>query len=88
MIIKNGLVFNEEGRFEEKDVFIEGDRISTEATGEVIDAKGLYVIPGLTDIHFHACVGYDFCDGTQEAISKMARYELEKPGLLQFVLRL
>lgn len=77
MIIKNGLVFNEEGRFEEKDVFIEGDRISTEATGEVIDAKGLYVIPGLTDIHFHACVGYDFCDGTQEAISKMARYELE-----------
>lgn len=54
-----------------------GDRISTEATGEVIDAKGLYVIPGLTDIHFHACVGYDFCDGTQEAISKMARYELE-----------
>ena len=77
MIIKNGLVFNEEGRFEEKDVFIDGDRISTEATGEVIDAKGLYVIPGLTDIHFHACVGYDFCDGTQEAISKMARYELE-----------
>ena len=77
MIIKKGLVFNEEGRFEEKDVFIDGDRISTEATGEVIDAKGLYVIPGLTDIHFHACVGYDFCDGTQEAISKMARYELE-----------
>ena len=77
MIIKNGLVFNEEGRFEKKDVFIDGDRISTEATGEVIDAKGLYVIPGLTDIHFHACVGYDFCDGTQEAISKMARYELE-----------
>ena len=57
MIIKNGLVFNEEGRFEEKDVFIHGDRISTEATGEVIDAKGLYVIPGLTDIHFHACGG-------------------------------
>ena len=56
MIIKNGLVFNEEGRFEEKDVFIDGDRISTEATGEVIDAKGLYVIPGLTDIHPKSCV--------------------------------
>ena len=36
MIIKNGLVFNEEGRFEEKDVFIDGDRISTEATGEAV----------------------------------------------------
>lgn len=44
---------------------------------QVIDATGLYVIPGLTDIHFHACVGYDFCDGTREAIEKMAEYELK-----------
>lgn len=87
MIIKNGLVFNEEGRFEEKDVFIDGDRISTEATGEVIDAKGIVCYTGINRYHFHACVGYDFCDGTQEAISKMARYELEN-GITTFVLRL
>ncbi len=31
MIIKNGLVFNEEGRFEEKDVYVEGDKISTDS---------------------------------------------------------
>lgn len=77
MIIKNGLVFNAEGRFEEKEVYVEDEKISKTGEGEIIDATGLYVIPGLTDIHFHACVGYDFCDGTKEVISKMAEYELK-----------
>ncbi len=31
---------------------------------------GLYAVPGLVDLHFHGCVGYDFCDGTHEAISR------------------
>lgn len=48
-----------------------------EISEEVLDAEGGYVIPGLVDIHFHACVGYDFCDGTTEAIQKMAEYELQ-----------
>lgn len=41
----------------------------------VIDGQGCYAIPGLIDIHFHGCVGVDFCDGTQAAIEKMAIYE-------------
>lgn len=77
MIIKNGKLFREEGSFTEGDLFLEGDRIVEEAGGEVIDAAGLYVIPGLTDIHFHGCVGYDFCDGTQEALEKMADFQLK-----------
>ena len=76
MIIKNGRVFTEEGAFVEKELYIDGDKISNTVIGEVIDATGLYVIPGLTDIHFHGCVGYDFCDGTPEALEKMADYEL------------
>ena len=76
MVIKNGKVFTEEGTFVEKNLCIDGDKISSTENGEVIDATGLYVIPGLTDIHFHGCVGYDFCDGTPEAIEKMAEYEL------------
>lgn len=76
MIIKNGKVFTEEGKFVEKEIYIDGDKISSTVIGEVIDAAGLYVIPGLTDIHFHGCVGYDFCDGTKEALEKMAEYEL------------
>lgn len=76
MIIKNGKVFTEEGIFVEKELYIDGDKISSTVIGEVIDAAGLYVIPGLTDIHFHGCVGYDFCDGTKEALEHMAEYEL------------
>lgn len=76
MIIKNGLFFTEEGKFVEKDLCIDGEKISSTGNGAVLDASGLYVIPGLTDIHFHGCMGYDFCDGTQEAIEKMAEYEL------------
>jgi len=45
------------------------------AGGETLDASGCYVIPGLVDVHFHGCVGHDFCDGTNEAISALARYE-------------
>lgn len=77
MIIKNGLVFSENGQFERRELYISRDKIAFEADGEEIDAAGCYVIPGLTDIHFHACVGYDFCDGTAEAIEKMAEYQLQ-----------
>lgn len=41
----------------------------------VLDAAGLYMIPGLVDIHFHGCAGADFSDGTEEAIARMAVYE-------------
>lgn len=77
MIIKNGNVFSEEGSFQKRDLYIEQDKIGTEGSKEVLDATGCYVIPGLTDIHFHGCVGYDFCDGTKEAIEKMAEYQLK-----------
>lgn len=42
---------------------------------EVIDGRGAYAIPGLIDLHFHGCKGYDFCDGTKEAIAEIAKYE-------------
>lgn len=81
MIIRNGTVFTKDCRFEEKTVTTLEDKITAvvsneEAGGEVLDASGCYVIPGLTDIHFHGCVGYDFCDGTKEAVNHMASYEL------------
>lgn len=76
MIIKNADVFKENGSFEKDSIFIDGELFSDSSADEtVIDADGLYAIPGLTDIHFHGCVGYDFCDGTAEAIEKMAVYE-------------
>lgn len=41
----------------------------------VIDGQGCFAIPGLIDLHFHGCMGDDFCDGTKEAIKRIAEYE-------------
>lgn len=88
MLIKNGLVFTEKFQFEKKDILVRNgiirqvsdsiDESIQRSTEEIIDASGLKIIPGLTDVHFHGCVGYDFCDGTDEAISNMARFQLSK----------
>ena len=95
MIIKNGYVFSEEGVFEKKDLYIEDGKVApgdgvvgplTKVDGisnPLIDATDCYVIPGLIDIHLHGCAGYDFCDGTKEALSQMAAYELQN-GITSF----
>lgn len=77
MIIKNALVFTEAYSFSKEDIYIEEDRISTSSglDNDILEAEGLYAIPGLTDIHLHGCVGYDFCDGTPEAVQAIADYE-------------
>lgn len=36
-----------------------------------------YLIPGLVDVHFHGAAGYDFCDGTKEALQEITAYENE-----------
>lgn len=83
--IINGLVFQEEGRFEPATLYLCGDRIVSEQTYAVsdadetlTDAEGCYVIPGLTDIHFHGCMGSDCCDGTEEAFRVITEYELRQ----------
>ena len=79
MIIKNASVYTEDGIFVTKDIYIEGDSF-TDCVEKVtdkseIDASDCYAIPGLTDVHFHGCMGHDFCDGTREAVDEMALYE-------------
>jgi dihydroorotase len=54
MIIKNGTVLDPATQiFEPRDIFVSGDRIAERGDGEVIDATGLIVCPGLVDIHVH-----------------------------------
>ena len=76
MIIKNVLVFSEDKKFQEGTITIENDVFSDSCSDdEVIDGQGCYAIPGLVDIHFHGCMGADFCDGSVDAIREIAEYE-------------
>ena len=81
MIIKNGHIFTDQGRFMQADIKLEGDRIveiapaGTLEGDEVIDATGKYVTPGFVDIHIHGAAGSDFCDATTEDVVKISRYE-------------
>ena len=82
MIIKNAYVFTLEQGFVKQDIVIENGSFSgrdcVPLEGEVvIDAKEDYLIPGLVDVHFHGCGGYDFSDGTKEALDAMGKYELQ-----------
>lgn len=76
MIIKNVKVYTKDNIFQEGDISVRDGVFSESSDGEeTIDADGCYAIPGLIDLHFHGCGGYDLCDGTTEAIAKIAEQE-------------
>ena len=72
MIIKNGIVFQEDKTFVKRDVYIEDGRIAANLSRvkdmTEIDASDLYVLPGFVDIHSHGAVGYDFSDGNMDGL--------------------
>lgn len=80
MRIIRGMVYTEKMCFEPGEVAIEGERIERvercEAGALTEKEAQTYVLPGLVDIHFHGCAGYDFCDGTTEAVRAIASYEM------------
>ena len=79
MRITGGQVFDLEQGFVSRDVCFDGEKLEqSSADGKTYDASGCYVIPGLTDLHFHGCVGEDFSDATPDGLQKMAGYELSR----------
>lgn len=93
MIIKNGQVFNSNGRFIPADVELVGDRIVKVAPAgtlhgdEELDAAGKYVTPGFVDIHIHGAAGSDFCDGmdgSDKYVRAMQKY-LGSQGVTSFL---
>ena len=80
MVIKNVKVYTENREFVSGEVVIRDGRFAEgeapdDPEEEVLDGEGCYAIPGLIDLHFHGCKGYDFCDGTRESIAGIAEYE-------------
>ena len=79
MIIKDGLVYQEDKTFVKKDLYIENGKIAgspAEVTDKTeVDASGLLVLPGLVDVHSHGAVGCDFSDGDMEGLGRILAYE-------------
>lgn len=80
MIIKNVKKYTENCNFEDAEIYIEGERfagsITEDASEPVIDGEGAYALPGLIDLHFHGCIGADFCDGQGKPWKKSVHMRL------------
>ena len=76
MRIRGAKVYTEKHIFEERDIFISGERISYfDDEGFVMEAQGLYAVPGLVDIHLHGAAGRDLCERNREALDMITDYE-------------
>lgn len=79
MRITGASVFDVQNGFVCRDLCTDGAFISTTSGDDaVVEADGCWLIPGLTDLHFHGCRGEDFSDGSAEGLAIMADYELSR----------
>ena len=90
--IKNGRIILPDGELTGKVLVFSGkivdlideNQIGQYGFGDVIDAEGDIVSPGLIDIHIHGYMGEDASDGSVEGLEKMSR-ELAKNGVTAFL---
>ena len=88
--IINGIILHQETElqgqallFDEKVLgIVPKDQVPEAA--EIIDAKGLYVSPGLIDLHIHGYLNEDTSDGSEEGIRAIAK-GLLKNGVTSFL---
>ena len=73
IVIKNAYTWQENGDFVCRDLYIDhGKLVDTCPADSVIDGTGLYICPGLIDVHTHGRAGHDFCEADAKALSEMA----------------
>ncbi len=75
LLINNGFININKGRIE--DIGPMEKYIHKEKSREV-NLSGYIAIPGLIDTHFHGSNGYDFMDGTEEALKSIAISRLKE----------
>lgn len=82
MRIEHAQVYTPEHTFAERDLVIRDGRVVAGAPPmdgeEVLDATGLYALPGLVDLHFHGAVGHDFCDADPAGLQAIADFEASR----------
>lgn len=78
MRLTNARVFDPIQGFVVRDVCTEGAYIVEESGDAPADLGGCFLIPGLTDLHFHGCRGADLSDGDAAGLQVMADYELSR----------
>lgn len=54
-------------------VYSEGDRPAVAVDTEVVDGQGMYLAPGLVDMHTHGIAGGDFITASDDKLTEMAR---------------
>ena len=70
--LKNASIVIEKGKVKE----VSAKKIKRDGFDTVVDVKGKYVVPGFIDVHLHGACGFDVCDATPEAITKIAEAKL------------
>ncbi len=83
MRLTNAHIFDVNKGFIDKDLYIDGEIISSENNDKPIDLSNCYIIPGLTDLHSHGCSSADFSDGDIDGLKKMCEYQLSR-GITQY----
>jgi N-acetylglucosamine-6-phosphate deacetylase len=87
-LIRGGTILTPQQTLENSVLVIEGGRIAAiepegqvspnPDEGRVLEAGGLWVMPGMIDVHVHGAVGCDTMDATPEALQKMGEFFLRQ----------
>ncbi|MDR3345207.1 MAG: N-acetylglucosamine-6-phosphate deacetylase [Oscillospiraceae bacterium] len=76
MLLKNATIMCDDFVPRRMDLRTDGARVTELAEhidGDGADLSGLWILPGMVDIHVHGICGADFCDGTHAALKTISR---------------
>ena len=90
MLIRDALIYGEDFRPQRGDLAVRegkiaaiGEHLDPGAWGEVLDARGARLAPGLIDIHVHGGLGYGVEDATAASLDAISRL-LASKGVTSF----